>query len=415
MKKTYPMIDGIPVYCSHDKIVELSELKPNPENPNQHPQEQIEMLARIIMGNGWRDRITVSNRSGLIVKGHGRYMAAVKAGLSKAPVDFQDYDSEADEVRDLIADNKISELSEIDDKVAADLIRGLENFSVDNSSDFSVFGLLDDEVHTLFPELAPDDSADDDIPEVDEVEVKTKTGDLYLLGKHRILCGDATKTEDVERLMDGKKADMVFTDPPYGVDYDGGHFHSGDVKIKRARKKITHDNDCQIYYEFLPTILPFVDGPLYLWFAGSRGYNVYNAVTKNNCEIHALIIWHKINATYAAMNAQYKQRHEPCLYLKPKGSNLRWCGKSTESTLWELKRDPQNTMHPTQKPVELSLKAIQNHKADIICDFFLGSGSTLIACEKTNQICYGMEIDPHYCDVIVKRWEDYTGKTATTG
>ena len=212
--------------------------------------------------------------------------------------------------------------------------------------------------------------------------------------------------------MDGAKADMMFTDPPYGVNYEGGHFHSGDVNIKRKREKLSADGTTQVYNDFLPVALSVVDGPCYMWFADSKARDVYNAVHDNGCEVHALIVWHKTNATYAAMNAQYKQRHEPCLYFKPKGSTLRWCGATTEATIWSQDRDGINEFHPTQKPVALAGKAMKNHEANTVIDMFCGSGSTLIAAEQLNRKCYGMEISPAYCDVIVKRWENLTGKTA---
>ena len=217
------------------------------------------------------------------------------------------------------------------------------------------------------------------------------------------MCGDSTKIEDVELLMNGKKADMVFTDPPYGVNYEGGHFHSGNVDIKRKREKLASDQTTAIYFDFLPVALRFVDGPCYMWFADSKARDVYNAVFDNNCEVHALIIWHKTNATYAAMNAQYKQRHEPCLYFKPHGSTLRWCGATTEATVWSQDRDGINEFHPTQKPISLASKAINNHDVKLVSDFFLGSGSTMVACHQLDRICYGMELESRYCDVIIRR------------
>lgn len=224
--------------------------------------------------------------------------------------------------------------------------------------------------------------------------------------RHKLLCGDSTKAEDVARVMGGEKADMVFTDPPYGVDYDGGHFHSGDVKIKRARTKLSGDTNAELYSKFLPVMLPFIDGPVYMWFADKKAADVYNAVNDAGYEVHALIIWHKINATYAAMNAQYKQRHDSCLYFKPKGSTLRWCGPTDECTVWEEKRDASNEFHPTQKPIELSARAIKNHDATVIADFFAGSGSTLVSCQNLNRKCRGIEISPDYCAVILQRMTD---------
>jgi DNA modification methylase len=149
-----------------------------------------------------------------------------------------------------------------------------------------------------------------------------------------------------------------------------------------------------------------------MWFADSKAREIYNALFENKCEVHALIIWHKTNATYGALNAQYKQRHEPCVYFKPKNSTLRWCGASTEATVWSQDRDGINDLHPTQKPVALAAKAIGNHTSENVFDPFLGSGSTLIAAEQLNRKCYGLEISPQYCDVIVARWEKLTGKKA---
>jgi len=234
----------------------------------------------------------------------------------------------------------------------------------------------------------------------------TKPGDLWQLGDHRLLCGDSTSESDVARLMDGVKADMCFTDPPYGVNYEGGHYNT------RKRKKLKNDHSTEIYTRAIPIIAANVDGPCYTWFADTKSMALIKAVESIG-QIHAMIVWHKTNATYAAMNAQYKQRHEPLLYWKPKGCTLRWCGKSTESTMWEMPRDSKNNYHPTQKPVALAKRAIKNHKAGSVLDLFMGSGSTLIACEQLSRSCYGMEIDPSYCDVIVNRWQDLSGLFGT--
>lgn len=224
---------------------------------------------------------------------------------------------------------------------------------------------------------------------------------------HFVMCGDSTDREQVKTLMNGIKAEMCFTDPPYGVNYEGGHFHSGDVNIKRKREKLAQDDSTQIYTDVIPIIAENVDGACYTFYADTKPTDLYIAVEAVG-EIHALLIWHKTNATYAAMNAQYKQRHEPFLYWEPKGSTLRWCGATTEATIWELDKDGKNDMHPTQKPVHLAAKAIKNHKADTVLDLFLGSGSTLIACEQTDRTCYGMELDPKYVDVIRKRYAKFT-------
>ena len=252
-------------------------------------------------------------------------------------------------------------------------------------------------------------------PQTDKAdELRQKWGvelsQLWALGEHRIICGDCTDPATVARVMGGEKAQMMFTDPPYGVDYSGGiQFRKDGTAQTNNRERLEGDADPALYGRFLPVVLPHVDGPCYMWFAGSVGKPVYDAVLGNKCEIHALIIWHKINATYAAMNAQYKQRHEPCLYFKPKKSTLRWCGPTDECTIWEIKRDGQNEFHPTQKPVELAERAMGNHDADLIVDFFLGSGSTLIAAQNKKRRCYGTELNAGYVAVILQRFLDHTG------
>lgn len=226
------------------------------------------------------------------------------------------------------------------------------------------------------------------------------------------MMGDSTIDANVRELLgDREKFEMIFTDPPYGVGYSGGHFHSGDVNIKRDREKLANDEDSEIYTRCIPIMAKFCNGPIYTWFASTKALELYQAISLAKGEIHAMIVWHKINATYAAMNAQYKQRHEPCLYWKPKGSTLRWVGESTESTLWEIKKDGVNNYHPTQKPTELAKKAMGNHDAKLIGDFFLGSGSTIIAAQElgSEQTVYGLELSPDYIEVILQRWEKFTG------
>jgi DNA modification methylase len=245
-------------------------------------------------------------------------------------------------------------------------------------------------------------------PQIDQAEElnkkwQVKPGDLWKIGAHRLLCGDSTKAADVARVMGREKAEILFTDPPYGVDYDGGHFHSGDVNIKRARTKLGGDTSASLYREFLPVVLPAVDGPCYMWFASSRSFEVYGALHEAGAETHAMIIWNKTNAKYAAMNAQYKQRHEPCVYFKPKGSTLRWSGPTDECTVWDIPRDASNDLHPTQKPIALAKRAIANHSSEIVLDAFAGSGSTLVACENLGRKCRAVEISPAYCAVILER------------
>ena len=350
---------------------------------------------RILAGNGTIEGAKAAGIKNLrVIETDGTEIIAVKrTGLS-----------EEDKVGLALADNRTSDLSDWDQEMLRKLSEEHDLAPWFEAQD------LDELLAVTELEPKEGNTDPDEVPDAPEDPI-TKPSDLWILGNHRLLCGDSTNPQHVERLMDGKKADMVFTDPPYGVNYEGGHFHSGDVNIKRKREKLANDGDDQIYANVIPLIASFCDGPCYTWFAGTKPLKLYQAVETVG-QIHALIIWHKTNAKYAAINAQYKQRHEPCLYWKPKGSTLRWCGASTEATIWEMKRDATNNFHPTQKPVELAERAIGNHKAQVVLDLFGGSGSTLIACEKTSRHCRMMELDPAYCDVIVKRWEDFTGNTA---
>ena len=364
-------------------------------NPRTHDGKQRDAMRASLDELGIIAPCTVNDRSGNMIDGHMRCEEYISAGIKKVPVNHLDI-SEQEELKAIAFFDRIGALAGTNQENLEYL---LENIHLDNDP---LENLLED-IRDKKKEL-PENI--DDIP-----EVKTpisKLGDLWLLDGHRVLCGDSTDQATVERLMDGKKADMVFTDPPYGVDYEGGHFHSGDVNIKRKREKLIADDNADIYSRVIPLLADYVDGPCYTFFADTKPKEIVNAILEVG-EIHSLLIWHKINAMYAAMNAQYKQRHEPFYYWKPKGCTLRWCGASTEATIWEIKKDPRNDLHPTQKPVELATRAIQNHKAKTVLDLFLGSGSTLIAAEQTDRTCYGLELDPHYVDVICKRWQTLTG------
>ena len=379
------------------KKVKIAELHDDPANVRTHSEANLKAIGASLTRFGQQKPIVVDAKN-IVRAGNGTLAAAKRLGWEEIAVTVSELEG-SEMTAYAIADNRSGELAEWDDKALAEQLAALDEE-----------GIPYDELGFETPdEPVEPDEKDDEVP--DDAPAVVKRGEIWKLGNHRVMCGDSTSKDDVDRLMGGEKADMVFTDPPYGVNYEGGHFHSGDVNIKRKREKLAADNSTEIYSKVIPVIAQFCDGPCYTWYAASKELAVYQAIAKVG-EYHTMIVWHKINATYAAMNAQYKQRHEPCVYWKPKGSTLRWCGPTDERTIWELKRDAQNTYHPTQKPVELAERAIGNHKADSVLDLFLGSGSTLIACEKTKRKCYGMEIDPHYCDIIIKRWEDFTGLKA---
>ena len=372
----------------------LADLKLNPDNPRSIKKEKLDKLAQSIKDfpKMMIKRPIVYDENKVIIGGNMRYRAIQSLGMKEIPdewtSDASDFTPD-ERYRFIMQDN--AEMGEHDWDMVANQYE-LE--------DLDAWGI--DVPYADSTEEVEEDEA----PEVSSEPPVSQLGVVYQLGRHRVMCGDSTDREQVKTLMNGVRAEMCFTDPPYGVNYEGGHFHSGDVNIKRKREKLAQDDSTQIYTDVIPIIAENVDGACYTFYAGTKPTDLYIAVEAIG-EIHALLIWHKTNATYAAMNAQYKQRHEPFLYWKPKGSTLRWCGATTEATIWELDKDGKNDMHPTQKPISLAAKAIKNHDAKTVLDLFLGSGSTLIACEQTDRTCYGMELDPRYVDVIRKRYAKF--------
>lgn len=238
---------------------------------------------------------------------------------------------------------------------------------------------------------------------------------LILKSQHRLMCGDSTMIDDVEKLMNGEKADMVFTDPPYGVDYTGGHNEKQRAGIKNDKLEgadLTNlFRDALINAELATTN----EAAFYIWFAGGKSVETFASFAELGLKVRAIICWYKIKSGLGAFMSQYIPNYEPCIYALKKNGKVKWNGPSNEKTVWELKKDARNEYHPTQKPVELSERAILNSsdEKDIVYDCFLGSGATIIGAEKTNRKCYGMELDEHYCDVIISRWQNFTGKKAT--
>lgn len=376
---------------------ETKDLIPYANNPRLN-DNAVDAVAASIKEFGFKVPIVV-DRENVIVNGHTRLKAAHKLGLKQVPCIVAD-DLTPEQVKAFrLEDNKTSDLAEWDmDKLDIELG---EIPDIDMSS----FG-FDIEIDDI--EEAKD-VKEDEAPEVKDEEPKAKMGDIYQLGRHRLMCGDSTNQQDVEKLMNGNKADMAFTDPPYGVSYTGGlQFKDGYVE-KNNREMIKND-DIDIYDKVFPILSKFCSGACYIWFAGTKAKTLYESAEKYG-DIHSLIIWVK-NGGYGALNANYKQKHEPCLYWTPKGNKTNFCGATTETTIWEINKDGINEFHPTQKPIRLCCKAINNHNGESVLDLFGGSGSTLIACEQLNRKCYMMELDPHYVDVIIERWENFTGQKA---
>ena len=400
----------------------LGELPEAPRNPKLHAIEDIKASMRRF---GFVAVPAINEATGRLVAGHGRKEAllSMQAAGETPPARIRvknqawlvpvlrgvAFATDAEAEAYLLADNRLTEIGGWDEELLAKMIAELNGVT----DGLQGCGYDEKEIARLVANASPPVAGNcdpDDVPEP-PAEPFSKRGDLWILGEHRILCGDSTSAEDVARLMNGERVEMCFTDPPYGVDYEGGHFHSGDVNIKRKREKLAGDDTTDLYAKVVPMIAKHCDGPVYTWFAGTKPLALFQAVEKIGV-ISAMIVWHKTNATYAAMNAQYKQRHEPCLYWKPKGSTLRWCGPTDERTIWEMDKDGRNDLHPTQKPVALAERALGNHLAKTVLDLFSGSGSTIIAAEMHSRRCFAMELEPRYVDVAVARWEKFTSKKA---
>ena len=396
------------VYCAHSQMVEIEKVVPNPRNPNKHSEKQIALLSKIIAAQGWRAPITVSTRSGFIVRGHGRLLAARKLGLAEVPVDYQAYETEAAEWADLIADNRLSELSETDELLLKDLLQELGTSELD----LELTAYTADEIDQMLgsaKEVQEDDfDADKALSEIDEA--KTKLGDIYILGKHRLMCGDSTDAAAVEKLMDGQKADIAVTDPPYNVGYTGG-----------TKDALTIQNDKQedsAFRQFLSAAFTNMDAAMkpgavfYIWHADSEGYNFRAACKEAGWQVRQCLIWNKNQLVMGRQD--YHWKHEPCLYGWKEGAAHLWASDRKQTTILCFDRPQKNAEHPTMKPVALLAYQIANNTKgeDIALDLFGGSGTTLVACEQLGRKCYMMELDPKYCDVIIKRWEELTGNKA---
>ena len=430
--------DNIPVYCAHDAIVPLGELRPNPKNPNMHPEEQLKRLGALIRGAGWRNPITVSTRSGLIVRGHGRLAAAQLEGLTEAPVDYQNYMSDAEELADLVADNRIAELADPDMQKLAGIFE--EIMASDISMDMTgyTFAEYSEIADALSDALDGLTGLDDEV--TPPPEPVSRLGDMWVLGgRHKVFCGDSTNRENVDNLLHGGGVHLLLTDPPYNVDYEGG---------TEQKLKITNDDLSENAFKKL-LLNAFTNakehlvsgGAFYIFHPDGNGLTFREICEEVGLHVRQCLIW--VKNTFVMGRQDYQWQHEPCLYGWKEGAHY-FTKDRTQSTVFEdaavnfskLKKQElvdlltklhstdepttvihenkpvRSALHPTMKPVALLLRLIKNssRRGEIVYDPFGGSGSTLIACEQAERVCYTMELDPKYVDVIVKRYMLVTGK-----
>lgn len=403
--------------------VKIDKIRPYERNAKKHPEKQVKKIADSIDEFGFNQPIVV-DKDGVIIVGHGRYFASIMLGLEEVPVIELNIDEKRAKAYRL-ADNKLNE-SDWDMSLVIEELKEIEEEDLIEKTGFSNDLLLE-----------PEDK-DDVVPE--EVQPKSIVGDYYELpGGHRVLCGDSTSEEDVARLMGDVKADMVFTDPPYNVNYKGQGKNTSNIILSDN----VEDDDFELF--LIKVFKNFADHTKdgagnYVFHASRTQIAFENALKENGYEIKNQLIWNKPVAVLGW--GDYMWKHEPFFYAGKKDKSIQFYGdrthktvidfqedeqsiiewakkqkrleKSGKSTIWSMKRDAVNGyVHPTQKPVELICYALTNSTktGDVVMDLFLGSGSTLIASDKLGRVCYGMELDPKYVDVIIQRYVDYTGNT----
>lgn len=391
------------IHCLHDKLVSIDKLKAHPKNRNTHPKDQITRLAKILKYQGWRYPIKISKRSGFITSGHGRLEAARVNGWKKVPVNVQPYESDEQEYADVQSDNAIASWAELD-------FSGINTDLGDLGPDFDIdlLGIKNFEIDVADKEGLTDE---DEVPE--HVEPKTRLGDTYQLGAHRLMCGDSTSIDAVDKLMNGEKADMVFTDPPYNIAEKTTGYASSAPTNKQNEKLMSCDWDKGFKFEEIQASLfsalsdncsvyictsSFLAHSIWLWMEAVLDHSSY-------------CIWSKPNPFPSLAKRHWAFSTELVCHGTRGKHVFNYPNQGNALSVWTIPIG-EGGLHPTQKPVRVPEHAIAHSSivGQTVLDLFGGSGSTLIACEKTNRKCFMMELDPHYCDVIVARWEKYTGR-----
>jgi site-specific DNA-methyltransferase (adenine-specific) len=382
------------------------KLIPFAKNSRTHSPQQVAQIAASIKEWGFTTPILV-DPEGSVIAGHGRLMAAQKLELPKVPVVVAKDWTDAQKRAYVIADNKLALNAGWDENLL-----NLELTELgEGGFDISLTGFSAEELEALKPIVMGGGLTDDDaVPEAAEESV-TKVGDVWVMGKHRLLCGDSTKVDDLRKLCADQLVDMWLTDPPYNVAYEG-----------KTKDALTIKNDSMqddTFRQFLRDAYVSADTVMkpgavfYIWHADSEGYNFRGAAKDAGWKVRQCLIWKKSSMVMGRQD--YHWKHEPCLYGWKEGASHLWATDRKQTTILEFDRPSRSTDHPTMKPVSLfEYQLLNNTKGgDIVLDSFGGSGTTLIAAEKNGRVARLLELDPKYCDVIVKRWQEYTGKDAT--
>jgi DNA modification methylase len=380
----------------------IEKVTPYARNARTIPQKAVDKVASSIREFGWRQPIVV-DREGVIICGHARLLAAQKLGLTEVPVHVADNLTPAQVRAYRLLDNRSHQETDWDEELL-----GLELLELkDLGLDLSLTGFDFNEIDKLLGPLSEGQTDEDAIPEAPEEPV-SRPGDLWVVGDHRILCGDSLDTASFERVLGGELADMVFTDPPYNVDYH----QTGS----QAGRKIANDNLGGGFHEFLSDVcrnlLPVTSGAIYICMSSSELDSLKKAFTEAGGHWSTFIIWAK--NTFTLGRADYQRQYEPILYGWKEGNKHYWCGARDQGDVWFMNKPVLNDLHPTMKPVELVVRAIANSSKPgaTVLDAFGGSGTTIIAAEKTGRRARVIEADPRYVDVALKRWQGFTGKQA---
>ena len=377
------------------KVALVADLIPYALNSREHSDEQVAQIAASIRAFGFTNPVLIDEDNNLIA-GHGRVMAARKLGMTEVPAIVVTGMDERKRRALIIADNKLALNASWDMEALLVEVRDL-------GGEFGeLMGFSDDELAAMMAEETEGLTDEDAVPEVPAVPV-TVEGDVWVLGRHRLMCGDSTSIDAVERLMDGRKADMVFTDPPYGVEFQS------NMRTKSAKFDVLKNDDT--FLDIAPIIEACSTGWVFVWTSWKVQTKWIDQFQSMGYPTN-IVVWHKPGGGIGDLKRTFSSDYEVALVWH-RGAEL--CGKRIGS-VWTVNKDGASTyVHPTQKPVALAEEALDKttRASAVIMDLFGGSGSTLIACEKTARNCFMMELDPKYCDVIIKRWQDFTGQEAT--
>ena len=390
------------------QMTPVSQLVPYAGNARTHSDEQIAQIAASITEFGFTNPI-LTGADNVIIAGHGRLLAAQKLRMDTVPVIVLDHLSEAQRRALVIADNKLAENAGWDEALLRTELAALDDLDFD----LDLMGFSDEELDSLLGDL--DGSAlgetegEDDVPDTPEEPV-SRPGDLWILGKHRLLCGDATVATDVERVLNGTQPLLMVTDPPYGVQYDPGwRNQTGAAKTKRTGKVLNDDRaDWREAWSLFPGDVSYV------WHGALHATTVAESLEAAGFNVRSQIIWAKDRLVLS--RGDYHWQHEPCWYAVKKTGKGHWAGDRKQTTLWHIANKDQDaeTVHGTQKPVECMRRPILNNSSpgQIVYEPFMGSGTTLIAAESTGRVCFGIELNSAYVDVAVQRWQQFTGQDA---